>query len=372
MRHTFECEGGKRQMGATDAEIDSPKASKLVSEDGMPTMTGECANQGNGTRTPRAVNGQSSSKRDNGSPGRETHHRRTRSRPTLPASTGPSPDQQSSHEEERERSVQEGVPGDISPDMLYKHLIDRFPARNSEIKQLLGFFGEQTDLMLPLFIYGGASTGKTSIILNALRMMNRPFAYASCRSSHTPRILFESILNQLTKHTRSSSNNFGSSKKCDKLSDFLGLLCDACHAAALEKAGAISKGSTCPLKKSGTEKVDVDKFPKPVIYLIFDNVDLLLDWSGGLRLISALMRLSEFTGMENLGLIFISSLGPDAFFSGTGMLEPIPIYMRDYTDDDLYQILLKKKPKGELYSSFLSIEAFQPCDQACYRAFGGS
>lgn len=92
---------------------------------------------------------------------------------------------------------------------------------------------------------------------------------------------------------------------------------------------------------------------QPVVYLIFDNVELLLDWPGGLRLISALLRLCEFSGLANLGLIFVSSLGPDSFFSGTGLLEPLPVYMRDYTDDDLHQILLKRKPKGELYSSFL-------------------
>ncbi|MCO5605838.1 hypothetical protein L7F22_060022 [Adiantum nelumboides] len=241
----------------------------------------------------------------------------------------------------------------VGPDMLHSHLVDHFPARTSEIIQLLGLLGEPCDLMFPLFVYGGASTGKTSILLEIFRQMKRPFAYTSCRSSHTPRILFESILNQLHRHVRSPSNKFSSLKKCDKFSDFVGLLTDACSLAAFEKAESISKGLISPQKKKGCIGKDTDA-SLPVIYLIFDNVELLLDWSGGFRLISALLRLSEFSGLENLGLIFISSLGPDAFFSGTGLLELIPVYMRDYTDGDLHQILLKKKPNRELYSAFLS------------------
>ncbi|KAI5064828.1 hypothetical protein GOP47_0019523 [Adiantum capillus-veneris] len=178
----------------------------------------------------------------------------------------------------------------IAPDMLYSHLVDRFPARNSEINQLLGLLGEPCDLLFPLFVYGGASTG---------------------------------------------------------------FLIDACTFAVSDKAGSINKGLVSPQKKKGYRGEERDG-SLPVVYLIFDNVELLLDWSGGFRLISALVRLSEFSGLENLGLIFISSLGPDAFFSGTGLLEAIPIYMRDYADDDLHQILLKEKPNRALYSAFLS------------------
>jgi origin recognition complex subunit 5 len=90
-----------------------------------------------------------------------------------------------------------------------------------------------------------------------------------------------------------------------------------------------------------------------MVYFIFDNVELLLEWSGGFRLISSLVRLQEFSRLQNLGVIFVSSLGPDAFFSGTGMLEPLPVYMRDYSDDDLHQILVRRKPDRDLYSSFL-------------------
>lgn len=272
--------------------------------------------------------------------------RRTSNRLAASPSKVPTHQSQSQHHDPKKR---EEPP--MSLDMLYAHLTALFPARGSEIKQLLGLLGKPCDTLFPLFVYGGASTGKTSILLETFRKMKRPFAYTSCRSSYTPRLLFESILNQLLRHARSPANNFASAKKCDKLGDFLGFLADACYSAASAKD---AKGATCLNKMSYDEEANSGVSSQPVVYLIFDNVELLLDWPGGFRLISSLLRLSEFSGLANLGLIFASSLGPDSFFSGTGMLEAIPVYMRDYTDDDLHQILLKRKPKGELYSSFLS------------------
>lgn len=93
-------------------------------------------------------------------------------------------------------------------------------------------------------------------------------------------------------------------------------------------------------------------FPE-VVYLIFDNIELLHEWNNGFNLISALFKLSDLTRMPNLGLIFISNITPDSFYSHTGALEPLTVYFRDYTDDELYQILIKGQPNTELYASFL-------------------
>jgi hypothetical protein len=120
---------------------------------------------------------------------------------------------------------------EMTLESLFMHLINIFPSRNQEIKQILSLIGEPSDPLLPLFIYGGASTGKTSILLETFKQLKRPFAYTSCRSSHSPRILFESILNQLYGHVRTSENGFCSAKKCDKLGDFLSFLPDACLSA---------------------------------------------------------------------------------------------------------------------------------------------
>ena len=138
---------------------------------------------------------------------------------------------------------------------LYTHLINNFPSRNHEIKQILCLIGEPSDPLLPLFIYGGASTGKTSILLETFKQLKRPFAYTSCRSSHSPRILFESILNQLFGHVRTSDNGFCSVKKCDKFGDFLNFLPDACLSAiaSVESMQGLNK-KVCLLPPLATVK----------------------------------------------------------------------------------------------------------------------
>jgi len=91
-----------------------------------------------------------------------------------------------------------------------------------------------------------------------------------------------------------------------------------------------------------------------VVYLIFDNIELLHEWNNGFNLISALFKLSDLTRMPNLGLIFISNVTPDSFYSHTGALEPLTVYFSDYTDDELHQFLIKGKPITEVYASFLN------------------
>lgn len=91
-----------------------------------------------------------------------------------------------------------------------------------------------------------------------------------------------------------------------------------------------------------------------MVYLIFDNIELLHEWNNGFNLISALFKLSDLTRMPNLGLIFINNITPGSFYSHTGALEPLTVYFRDCTDDELYHILIKGQPNTELYASFLN------------------
>ena len=106
----------------------------------------------------------------------------------------------------------------------------------NEINQLLNLLGRPCDPMPPVFVYGPAATGKTSIVREAFRVLRRPHAYVSCRSSHTPRLMFESILNQLLGHVRSASNNYSSARKCEGLIDFTKHLPGACAQALSHKS----------------------------------------------------------------------------------------------------------------------------------------
>lgn len=116
------------------------------------------------------------------------------------------------------------------------YMTRNFPGRSNEIKQLLYLLEQPSDSAPPVFVYGPSATGKTSVVREAMRVLRRPHAYVSCRSSHTPRLMFESILNQLVDHVRSASVNFGSAWKCESLIDFTKRLPGACAQALSRKA----------------------------------------------------------------------------------------------------------------------------------------
>lgn len=322
----------------------------------------------------------------------------------------------------------------LNREKLLKCLCDGFPGRQTQIKELISLIGGPRDFMTPLLVYGGPSTGKTSVVLDIFKRLNRPFAYASCRSCFNPRLLFESILNQLMSHRRTKANNYSSAKRCEKIADFVAYLGEACIQSIEKKyqktlvngsiesrkdeepgfmgspprdsqkspekgfkssprkntqkspekslkgsskklTGRALKASGCenPSQK-GTGKRDNDSSSKEarrldyseVVYLIFDNIELLHEWNNGFNLISALLKLSDLTRMPNLGLILISNVTPDSFYSHTGALEPLTVYFRDYTDDELHQILIKGQPNTELYSSFLNA-ILKPFSRACRR-----
>lgn len=99
----------------------------------------------------------------------------------------------------------------------------------------MNLLGRPDDPVPPLFVYGPAATGKTSIVREAVRVLKRPHAYVTCRSSHSPRLLFESILNQLQGHVRSLANNYSSVRRCEKVLDFTKQLPGACEQALSRK-----------------------------------------------------------------------------------------------------------------------------------------
>ncbi|KAK1313308.1 hypothetical protein QJS10_CPA06g00919 [Acorus calamus] len=89
----------------------------------------------------------------------------------------------------------------------------------------------------PLFLYGPHSTGKTSVALRCFAHLRLPFVYASLRTSHSPRTLFESVLRQLGRLER----------RCERgASDFVASLAEALK-----------------LKGDGG-----------MVYLVFDNLEL--------------------------------------------------------------------------------------------------
>lgn len=222
--------------------------------------------------------------------------------------------------------------------------ISSFPGRSSQIHEIVRLLGPLNSPILPLFVYGGASTGKSSIILQIFRHLNRPVVYSSCRTCYNQRILFESILNQLLLHRKNAANCYSSAKRCERPSDFVNFLREAL-------TNFINN-----LKEKQEKLISEKKMHGGMgnmIYLVFDNFHLVREWDKSSTIVPLLFNLYDMLKMPEVGLIFISGTSPDTFYYNMGYVEPIPIYFPDYTEGDIRQILLRNQPNQKLYSSFL-------------------
>ncbi|KAK7340265.1 hypothetical protein VNO77_20965 [Canavalia gladiata] len=225
-------------------------------------------------------------------------------------------------------------------------IISSFPGRNNQILELVRLLGPLNSPMLPLFVYGGSSAGKTSIILQLFRHLNRPLVYSSCRTCHNQRILFESILNQLLLHRKSAANGYSNAKRCERPSDFVNFLREALTNVInnlKEKSDKLVSNKT------------IEKEIGNMIYLVFDNLQLVKQWDKSSTVLPLLFNLYDMLKMPEVGLIFISGTSPDTFYSNMGYVEPIPIYFPDYTEGDIRLILLRNQANQKLYSSFLDV-----------------
>lgn len=218
------------------------------------------------------------------------------------------------------------------------------PGRRMQVEEILNLLGPLDSPMLPLFLYGGTSTGKTRTIVQIFHHLNRPFVYVSCLSCQTPKILFESVLDQLASHKRNSGNGYSSFKQCDRSSDFLELLRDAVFSWRQKSSNV--RG----VRKEGNGKM---------IYLIVDNVEVIRHWGKNSELLSLLFKIHDITRIMDLGFIYIScNAGPEIYYSSASSTEPVPIFFPDYTEEELHQILLRNHENPKLYNSFLKYVRF--------------
>ncbi|PON92102.1 Origin recognition complex, subunit [Trema orientale] len=225
-------------------------------------------------------------------------------------------------------------------------VVSSFSGRRIQIIELMRVLGPVNCPMVPLFIYGDSSTGKTSITLQIFRHLNRPFVYSSCLTCYSPRILFESTLNQLLLHRKSMANSYLSAKRCERPSDFVNFLREALISITSNLQGNSGK--------SGSKKFD-RRASGNMIYLIFDNLERVREWDKSSTMLPFLFNLYDILKMPEVGLIFISNTSPDTYYSSMGYAEPTPICFPDYTEDDLRQIFMKNQENKKLYSSFLDV-----------------
>ncbi|GAB2224140.1 hypothetical protein Droror1_Dr00004888 [Drosera rotundifolia] len=239
-------------------------------------------------------------------------------------------------------SFKDLILGPIDDPFALNDLISSFPGRGAQITQILSLLGPLDSPLLPLFVYGGASTGKTSVVLQVFRHLKRPFVYASCVSCYNARVLFECVLNQVLFHRRDSGNSYGSAKRCERPSEFVNLLRDAL------------RGVLDELRERRAGRVP-EAVKGKMVYVIIDNLEVVRGWDKSVILLPFLFGLYRALGMPDIGFIFISKASPDAYYSDMGYLEPIPVYFPAYTEKDLREILTRKQENPKLYSYFLDI-----------------
>ncbi|KAF5811606.1 putative origin recognition complex, subunit 5, P-loop containing nucleoside triphosphate hydrolase [Helianthus annuus] len=235
------------------------------------------------------------------------------------------------------------VYGEQQEPLTFDDLISSLPGRKNQIFDLLRLLGPVNSPMSPMFVYGSASTGKTSTILRVFRYLNRPFVYSSCRTCYNARQLFDNILNQLLLHRKSENNGYSSAKKCEKPADFVNLLKEALV------------GVVDGLKRSSSSKKLNGCVNGSMVYLIFDSLELVRDWDKSGTILPLLFKLHDVLKVNDVGLIFISSSSLDTYHSETGFVDPISVYFPDYTEEGLRQIFMRNQANPKLRSAFLDV-----------------
>lgn len=178
-----------------------------------------------------------------------------------------------------------------------------YPGRENQIDQLLQFFGNKNEPYPScVYIYGGPSTGKTSIVSTLFKLLNIKHATINLVEYYSTRILLESILNQLMDDNTA---------KCENVVSFV----------------------------SQIEKISLDK-PK-----VLDGAVIVLDKAEELRdmefnLLPAFLTLQELTGVK-ISVVFLSEIVYEKYFYRLNLVEPIKLHFPQYTKEQFTQILLK-------------------------------
>ncbi|KAF2900267.1 hypothetical protein ILUMI_05920 [Ignelater luminosus] len=192
-------------------------------------------------------------------------------------------------------------------DSLVNQLKMNFPGRTYQIERLFSLFGYKNEpFVSSVFIYGPSSTGKSAVVgslLDGLEIRNACVNLVECYSS---KVLFESILNQLSGHKIDPFKGHPYAK-CDNVMDFI-----------------------FNLRKCADE-VDLNKS-----VIVLDKAERLRNMD--YNLLPAFLKLKELSGLS-VSVIFISEIIFEKYYFKARTLEPIKIHFSQYTREELWEIL---------------------------------
>lgn len=201
-------------------------------------------------------------------------------------------------------------------------LIKLFPGRDKQITQLYNYLGHKNEPFPNcLYIYGGSGTGKTTIVKHLLESLAINHAFINLIECYTSKILFESILNQLTgfKVDPTKGQPF---TKCDNMMDFV-----SCLQRCSEEMNL--NGSIVVLDKSEQlRQMDYNLLP-------------------------GFLRMRELSGIE-ITVILLSEIVFEKYYARGNIVQPLKVYFPQYSKEELVNILMLdySSAKAAIYDNF--------------------
>lgn len=192
-------------------------------------------------------------------------------------------------------------------DSIVNKLKISFPGRKYQIQQLCNLFGYKNETFVDcVYIYGPSSTGKSSIVTSVLDNLGIQHVRINLIECYSPKILFESILNQLSGHKVDSFKGLPYAK-CDNIMDFI-----------------------FNLKKCASE-VDLNN-----TVIVLDKAERLRNME--YNLLPSFLKFQEISQLP-ISVILVSEIMFEKYYSKFVVDEPIKVYFPQYTQDELLEIL---------------------------------
>ncbi|XP_066255551.1 origin recognition complex subunit 5 [Euwallacea similis] len=173
----------------------------------------------------------------------------------------------------------------------------RYPAREAQITQLLNFFDTKEDpFPVSLYLFGSPATGKSTIVTSVLQTLHIKHALVNLIECYTSKILFETILNQLTK--------LENKVKCDNLMEFIG------H-----------------VQEMGQQERWV---------IVLDKAEELRNME--YNLLTGFLMLQQLTEAP-VCVILVSEIAFEKFYYKLNVIEPIKVFFPQYSKQELLEVL---------------------------------
>ena len=191
----------------------------------------------------------------------------------------------------------------------------RWLGREDQIDRLLRVLGPCDAPVPPVFIGGLPSCGKTAVVRDLFQTLDLPHAYVNCIESSTPRLVFETAINQLHRHVPTVGNSFAAFSKCSDVSQFISLIAEAAFPSSAAHTAAATSLSPTNTADDTSQAIALQHaarierasgsawMAEETQYIIVDSAERLIQMDK--MLLTALVRLDELTA-RNICCIFVS------------------------------------------------------------------